>query len=295
MSVRLLPYAALMLFGIGWGASIPLSKIAVSAGHMPLGLIFWQFVIGVVLLGAMIVARGSFPRITAGSLRLFVLIAFIGTILPNYASYSAAVHVPGYALAICIAAVPMFAFPIAIAIGNERFSIRRFLGLISGMAGVAILVLPEASLPDKMAVLLIPVALAAPFFYGIEGNYIAKFGTLHHNAIETLWGASLIGMIVVLPLTLWSGQWINPMNGIGAPELALVASAVLHALVYAGYVWLVARVGATFAAQVSYFVTLFGVAWSVVLLNESLTIYLFVALGFMLIGMALVSPKKTDA
>ena len=262
---------------------------------MPLGLIFWQFVIGVVLLGAMIVARGSFPRITAGSLRLFVLIAFIGTILPNYASYSAAVHVPGYALAICIAAVPMFAFPIAIAIGNERFSTRRFLGLISGMAGVAILVLPEASLPDKMAVLFIPVALAAPFFYGIEGNYIAKFGTLHHNAIETLWGASLIGMIVVLPLTLWSGQWINPMNGIGAPELALVASAVLHALVYAGYVWLVARVGATFAAQVSYFVTLFGVAWSVVLLNESLTIYLFVALGFMLIGMALVSPKKTDA
>ena len=102
-------------------------------------------------------------------------------------------------------------------------------------------------------------------------------------------------MIVVLPLTLWSGQWINPMNGIGAPELALVASSVLHALVYAGYVWLVARVGATFAAQVSYFVTLFGVAWSVVLLNESLTIYLFVALGFMLIGMALVSPKKTDA
>ena len=64
MNARLLPYAALMLFGIGWGASIPLSKIAVSAGHMPLGLIFWQFVIGVVLLGAMIVARGSFPRIT---------------------------------------------------------------------------------------------------------------------------------------------------------------------------------------------------------------------------------------
>ena len=295
MNARYLPYAALIAFGIGWGASIPLSKIAVSGGHMPLGLIFWQFVIGVVLLGAMIVARGSFPSITAGSIRLFVIIAFVGTILPNYASYSAAVYVPGYALAICIAAVPMFAFPIAIAIGNEWFSASRFLGLITGMAGVAILVLPEASLPDKMAVLFIPIALAASLFYGIEGNYIAKFGTLHHNAIETLWGASLIGMIVLLPLTLWSGQWINPMNGIGAPELALVASAVLHALVYAGYVWLVARVGATFAAQVSYFVTLFGVGWSVVLLNETLTIYLFVSLGFMLIGMALVSPRKTDA
>ena len=45
MNERVLPYAALMLFGIGWGASIPLSKIAVSGGHMPLGLIFWQFVL----------------------------------------------------------------------------------------------------------------------------------------------------------------------------------------------------------------------------------------------------------
>ena len=40
-------------------------------------------------------------------------------------------------------------------------------------------------------------------------------------------------------------------------NLRLWPRAVLHALVYAGYVWLVARVGATFAAQVSYFVTLF--------------------------------------
>ncbi len=295
MNGKYFPYAALMLFGVGWGAGIPLSKIAVSTGHLPLGLIFWQFAIGVVFLGAIILLKGGIPRITLASLRLFAIVAFIGTVFPNYASYAAAVHVPGYALAICIAAVPMFAFPIAIGIGNERFSTLRLMGLISGMIGVSVLVLPEASLPDKMAVLFIPVALAAPFFYGVEGNYIAKFGTLHHNAIETLWGASLVGMIVIAPLTLWTDQWINPLDGIGAPELALIASAVLHALVYAGYVWLVGRVGATFAAQVSYFVTLFGVVWSVILLDESLTIYVFVALAFMLIGMALVSPKKNEA
>ena len=155
-----------MLFGMKLGRKHTSEQIAVSGDHMPRGLIFWQFVIGhYILLGAMIVARGSFPRITAGSLRLFVIIAFIGTILPNYASYSAAVHVPGYALAICIAAVPLFAASIAIAIEMNGFSTRRFLGLISGMAGVAILVLPEASLPDKIAVCFIPVALAAPFFY----------------------------------------------------------------------------------------------------------------------------------
>ena len=70
----------------------------------------------------------DFSTYYGGIYSAFVIIAFIGTILPNYASYSAAVHVPGYAFAICIAAVPMFAFPIAIAIGNERFSVLRFWG-----------------------------------------------------------------------------------------------------------------------------------------------------------------------
>jgi drug/metabolite transporter (DMT)-like permease len=41
-------------------------------------------------------------------------------------------------------------------------------------------------------------------------------------------------------------------------------------VVYAGYVWLVGRAGAVFAAQVAYLVTLFGVFWAMLILGETL-------------------------
>ena len=76
--------------GAGWGMTIPLSKIAVSGGYQHFGLIFWQLVICSVSLGIVLAARGRWPKLTPATFRLFLLIALIGTILPNSASYKAA-------------------------------------------------------------------------------------------------------------------------------------------------------------------------------------------------------------
>lgn len=35
----------LLIMGIGWGATIPLTKVAVSEGYQEFGLIFWQQII----------------------------------------------------------------------------------------------------------------------------------------------------------------------------------------------------------------------------------------------------------
>ncbi|MGB4788430.1 MAG: EamA family transporter, partial [Lentibacter algarum] len=59
MSRNLGPMFALLIMGAGWGITSPLSKIAVSTGHQPLGLVFWQMVIGAVLLGAIVFVRGG--------------------------------------------------------------------------------------------------------------------------------------------------------------------------------------------------------------------------------------------
>jgi drug/metabolite transporter (DMT)-like permease len=41
----------LVMLGAGWGLTQPLTKITVTAGYQPFGLIFWQMLIGAVLLG----------------------------------------------------------------------------------------------------------------------------------------------------------------------------------------------------------------------------------------------------
>jgi drug/metabolite transporter (DMT)-like permease len=294
LSLNLGPMFALLIMGAGWGITTPLSKIAVSTGHQPLGLVFWQLVIGAVLLEAIVFVRGGRLALGRRQITLYLAIALLGTILPNTASYRAAAHLPAGVMSIVIAMVPMFAFPIALALGQDRFSIARVVGLGLGLGGVALLVGPEASLPDRAMVAFIPLALIAPFFYGLEGNFVGKFGTAGLDPIEVLFGASVFGAVLSLPLALGFGHWLNPLGGFGAPESALVLSSIVHALVYAGYVWLVGRAGAVFAAQVSYLVTIFGVGWAMLILDEAYSGYIWGALGLMLLGMFLVQPRDRE-
>jgi len=127
--------------------------------------------------------------------------------------------------------------------------------------------------------------------YACEGNALARWGTAGLDPIALVTGASLVGIAVMLPVALLSGQWIDPRAPWGVAEAALVLSALAHAVVYSGYVWMVGRAGSVFAAQVSYLVTGFGVLWSIALLAEVYSGYVWAALGLMILGLALVQPR----
>ncbi|MCG6882555.1 MAG: DMT family transporter [Silicimonas sp.] len=288
-------FLVLALMGAGWGMTQPLSKIAVSEGYRHFGLIFWQMAIGAATLGVIQAVRRRKFRTDGPALRVYVFIALVGTILPNSASFEAIRHLPSGLISILLALVPMFAFPIALALGNERFSPVRFGGLVLGLVGVLLIVGPEGSLPDRAMILVVPLALIAPFFYGLEGNAVARWGTAGLAPIDVLFGASVVGTVMSLPLALGTGQFIDPRPPWGAPELALVAASLIHVAVYTCYVWLVGRAGPVFAVQVSYLVTGFGVLWAILILGEGYSGWVWTAMAVMLAGMFLVQPKPREA
>ena len=113
--------------------------------------------------------------------------------------------------------------------------------------------------------------------------------------MQVLLGASLVGVIIVAPLALGTGQWIDPRGPWGAPDVALVASSVAHVLVYAGYVWLVGKAGPVFTAQVSYLVTFSGLIWARLILAESYSVWVWLSLGLIVVGMYLVQPRRASA
>ena len=92
LSGRLRLVGVLLLLGIGWGSTQSLGKMAVSSGHQHFGLIFWQLVIGAVLLGAVNVLRRRSFAITAAGLRFAMVIALIGTLIPNSTFYMSVAH-----------------------------------------------------------------------------------------------------------------------------------------------------------------------------------------------------------
>jgi drug/metabolite transporter (DMT)-like permease len=286
---------ALVILGAAWGITQPLSKIAVSEGYRHVGIIFWQFALGSVLLGVIALIRGQ--RLPLGRRHVFFyfVIAIIGTLLPNTASYSAAVHLPAGVLSIFISLVPMMAFVIAMTMGLDRFSTMRLLGLSLGLTAIVLIAAPEAGLPDPAMVAWLPIAMIAPAFYALESNYVAWNGTVGMDPVQVLLGASLVGTVLSLPLALGMGQWINPLPPYGAPDFAVIASSFAHALAYTGYVWLVGQAGPVFAAQVSYLVTGFGILWAKLILGETYSAWVWAALGVMFLGLLLVQPRPKDA
>ncbi len=289
---RLLPLILLVGMGALWGITQPLSKIAVTAGYRDIGIIFWQFAFGTVLLGGLTLIQGKRLPLGSGPLAVYLMIAMIGTILPNWASFTAAVHLPSGILSIVIATVPMMAFPIALLLGMDRFSAIRLLGLVLGLSAIIMIAAPESSLPDPAMAIWLPVALIAPFFYAVEGNVVAKWGTAGVDAVQVLLGASIIGVILSLPLALITDEWISPLPPWGIADLAIVGIALAHTSAYATYVWLVRRTGAVFASQVGYLVTGFGVLWAKLILGESYSPWVWAALALMLLGVALVQPRR---
>ena len=281
----------LLLLGSGWGLTQPLIKITVTAGYQPFGLIFWQLLIGAVLLGALRWRQLGRIPVTIKSLAVWLMIATIGTIIPNTTGYRAAFHLPSGIMSIVIATIPMMAFPIALALGNDRFSVRRLGGLMLGLIGVGLIALPEASLPERAMITFLPLALVAPFCYACEGNIVAKWGTAGLDPVQVLFGASALGTVIALPLALGSGQFFVPSAPFLLADFTMLLSSVIHVLVYAGYVWLIGRAGAVFAGQVSYIVTGSGVLWAIVLLGETYSLWIWLALSCMAIGLSLVQPR----
>ncbi len=293
MNRRLLYGAVLLGSGLAWGSTQTLGKIAVSTGHQHFGLIFWQLAIGAVFLGLItLIQRKSVP-LTRATLGFSVVIAVIGTIIPNSAFYYAVAHLPAGIMSIIISTVPLLSFPIALAIGMDRFSLPRLVGLLCGLAGVALIALPQASLPEIGMAAFIPIALIGPLFYACESNLVGRYGTAGMDPLQAMFLTSAVGMMLALPLALGSGQWINPLAGFGPPEMALVASSLVHALAYSGYLWLAARAGAVFAAQTGYIVTATGVIWAIVVLGERYSGWVWAALVLMLFGLSLVQPRET--
>lgn len=285
----------LLLLGCGWGLTTPLIKITVTAGYEPFGLIFWQMLIGAVLLGALRWRQIGRMPVSAKTLAVWLMIATIGTLVPATASYSAAFHLPAGIMSIVIATIPMIAFPIALALGNDRFSVRRFMGLCLGLIGVGLIALPEASLPERAMIAFLPLAMIAPFCYACEGNIVARWGTAGLDPFQVLFGASAIGTLIALPLAIGTGQFFVPAAPFILADFTLFLTSIIHVLVYAGYVWLIARAGSVFAGQVSYVVTGSGVFWAMLLLNETYSIWIWLALICMGMGLSLVQPRLAQS
>ena len=291
MKRNLILIIALVLIAAFWALTFPLTKIAVLGGYRNFGIIFWSSAVSVAVLGVLVQTRGlSLPFHSAALVRYF-FVALFGTVLPSAATYTAAEHLPAGVIAVCMPMVPLLPLPLAISFGLDSATPRRLFGLLLGVAGVLMITLPDASLPDSSQAVYVLLVLLAVLCYAIEGVGLGHLGRAGLDSVQLFLGASVLSVVVTLPIALATGTFIIPVWPFGIAEFAVLLSGLANTVAYVGYVWMVGRGGAVFASQVAYLVTGFGVLWSMALLDESYSIWIWGAFIVIIAGLFLTQPK----
>lgn len=264
-----------------WGASFLFMRVAVPALG-PAWLIEARVLLGALLLWA--VARTLRLRLDVRKQwRHFLVLGLFNTALPFLFFAYAARTLPASLLSILNATGPIWGALIAALWQRSPLRPRAALGLLLGVAGVALLMGADPATLQPGAGWAIAATLGATFCYGLASNYarVAPTAGPLANAHGSMWAA----VLWLAPLLAWAPMPAIPSPGVLGAVLGL--GLVCTGVAYQLYFRLVADIGAAPALTVGFLIPLFGVLWGWLFLAEPVGWHTLVGGVVVVVGTAL--------
>ena len=286
---RLFPYFLILAAGAIWGLVFSLTLIATAQGAHPLGLSAWQVVLTAAFFGVVCLASGI-RLFNFANLRHYVVLALIGITVPNLLYYNAASHLSAGILSITVSTVPLFTYAIMLVLSFESLIARRLFGIVLGMIAILLLVIPDQGLSSDDASFWILLVLLCALLYSFENVYISKGIAPHTDVRELLFGSNLVAALIQFPLAIYLGvdeSWTWLASDAG---LAIAGIAIGSGLAYAMFFYSIKISGPVFASQCAYAVTISGVIWGIMIFSEQHSIWVWLSVIVMLLGLMLVNP-----
>ncbi|WP_158553208.1 MULTISPECIES: DMT family transporter [Mesorhizobium] len=283
----------LLLAAVIYGGIFPVNRLAAEAQWPPMGFAFAQSLTAGVILALAAAARGRFT-ISAGQLLAYLIIGGLVVGLPIGILVSAAPHVDASVLTLVLCLSPTFTLCIGVLAGFDRFDWRTLAGMLLGVAGVAVLALPDVGVVGSDGIGWFLVALIAPVMFAAANN-CAKWlrpegASSLMMAAGTLLGAAVVAGVVMLAL----GSAALPSEWTGTTAMPLVLATVINAVFFVLFFELVARMGPTRFSIFNYLAVAAGILWSLAVFDEQPAASFWLALVLMLAAMYLVLSRKPN-
>ncbi len=292
---RAAPSADWLVFialGFFWGSSYLFIKIGVEAGLTPFTLVTLRLLVGLLLLGAVVLAaREALPRVprTYGHL---IVMAFFSVALPFTLITVAEQRVDSALAATLTAPVPIFVIPIAAVMLRERITLNKIFGVIVGLLGVAVLMsfdpsqIGSTDLTPQLAL----VGAAASYAFG--GVYARRF--VHgQKPMITSFLLVLFAMLMSAGAALITESPLAQIGSLGGEALFSVVwlGVFGSGLAYLAFYRLLNAWGPTRTSLVAYTLPIWGIALGFLVLGEAITSGLVVGTALVIAGIAFVNVR----
>ena len=293
--IRLLQGSVLLaLVAATSGLTPSLSRMAAGFGSNPIGMAVWVDVFAAILCLTATAARGTFPKLARSDILFFSAWAFLVGIVQHVTVFLFAEHLEATYLTMVMALESLLVFCFAAFMRLERTTFRRIAGLLMGFAGIGVALYSRLDGEGGDGNLWLLGALILPVLFAVETIVVAARRPKHIDPIAAIGLMFSFSILFAVPLAWVNDQWIAPSALISSLGMVIFMLALVSVTANVAFVYLLDLAGAVFASQVAYATAIAGIIWGMLLLNERLSIFAWVAVAMVVLGMYLVETKGSD-
>lgn len=283
--MSLTQWLLLILLSLLWGGSFLFTGMAVHE-LPPLTLVLGRVGLAALILIPVVYASGLALPSGLRAWQPFLVMAFLNNIVPFLLIVRAQMEIASGLASVLNATTPLFAVTLAhLFTAAEKLTLHRLAGVVVGIAGVAVLVGPEALFGNAASLLGMVLMLGAALFYAFSAQWGRRFkGT---PPLVSSVSQLTCSTAVLLPLTLAIDQPWQLAAPSAAAVGAVVGLAVLStALAYIVFFRILAVSGPTNTTLVALLIPVSAISFGTVFLDETLRPRHIA--GALVIGLALI-------
>ena len=281
-------WISIFALGLIWGGTFMVVSIALR-GYGPITVACARTTLGALaLLGIMFALSRPLPSPQA--MRAIAVIGPLNTALPFMLLSWGQQYVPSAFAGISMAVLPLFVLPLAYFFSDEILNLRRVIGVIFGVIGAIVLIGPGVL---RIGTGMEPwgqiACLLATLSYSISSILTRRCPPV--DSITMAAFTLMFGSIIMIPLMILTEGIPTPTTH--ESTLAIIFLGLIPTA-FAAYlrVLVVRTAGSVFMTNVNYQVPLWSVVFGAVVLDETLPIEFFIALGIILTGLAISQGKN---
>ena len=285
-------WGILLFLAVIWGGSFFFIKVAVT--HVaPLTFVWLRVTIAAAALLAFTALRGERGWPTRALVGPMLVVALLNNVIPFLLFAWANTQVASGLTSILNATTPLWGVLLAhLYTRDEPMTRNRFLGVMLGIAGVALMMGP-ALLGNFGTGLMAQLAcLVGAFCYAVAGVYARRFKRMGISALTVTTGQLAMSALVMLPLALAVDRpWSAAPPPLGAWAAILGLALVCTAFAYVLYFRLIETSGASNALLVPILVPPTAILLGILFLGETLHARDFGGLALIALGLVAIDGR----
>lgn len=281
-------WVMLITLSILWGGSFFFVEVVVTE-LPPLTIVLLRVGLAAIALWIFAFAIGLRPPTSAAIWLAFFIMGMINNVIPFSLLVWGQTYIASGLASILNATTPLFTVVVAgVLLSDERITLAKLSGVAFGMAGVILMIGPEALGGFSGNVLAQLAVLGTAISYALASVYGRRFKAMRLNPIMLATGQVTASSLILLPVVFYLEQPQNlALPGFSSVAAILALGIFSTALAYILYFRILAAAGATNLTLVTFLVPVSAILLGSLVLGEVLQpIHLA---GMALIGCGLVA------